>query len=78
MAYIVGAGLTKSLERMQGPRVPLMNDFVSVVADYLDDDTILTTAASYLSDSVHPWPVSEETKELARDQRGIQPHQVGA
>jgi hypothetical protein len=43
IVYIVGAGLTKSLEGSY--RVPLMPDFVSVLADHLDDDAILTHLA---------------------------------
>jgi len=43
IAYIVGAGLTKSLEGTL--RVPLMQDFVYVLADHFDDDVILTHVA---------------------------------
>src|SRR5262245_49218619 len=44
IVYIVGAGLTKALERLP-QRVPLMQDFVSVMADHIDDDVILTHLA---------------------------------
>jgi len=44
--YFVGAGLTKSLQKPGRP-VPVMNDFVSVMADYVDDDVILTTLAHW-------------------------------
>jgi hypothetical protein len=43
IAYIVGAGLTKALQ--DSFRVPLMRDFVSVLADHLDDNVILTHLA---------------------------------
>jgi hypothetical protein len=39
--YFVGAGLTKSLELTR--RVPLMVDFVPVLADYLDSNDVLNT-----------------------------------
>jgi hypothetical protein len=39
--YFVGAGLTKSLERTL--RVPLMADFVHVLADHLDQNVVLNT-----------------------------------
>jgi hypothetical protein len=44
--YFVGAGLTKSLEKPGRP-VPMMNDFISVMADYVEDDVILTTLAHW-------------------------------
>jgi len=44
--YFVGAGLTKSLQKPERP-VPMMNDFVSVMADYVSDDVILTTLAHW-------------------------------
>jgi hypothetical protein len=39
--YFIGAGLTKSLERTR--RVPLMADFVHVLADYVDNKVVLDT-----------------------------------
>jgi hypothetical protein len=39
--YFVGAGLTKSLELTR--RVPLMMDFVPVLADHLDSNVVLNT-----------------------------------
>lgn len=42
--YFVGAGLSKSLELPDWP-IPLMMDFVRTMADYLDNDVILTTLA---------------------------------
>ena len=43
--YFVGAGLTKSLQKPRRP-VPMMNDFISVMADYvIENDVILTTLA---------------------------------
>jgi len=44
--YFVGAGFTKSLQKPGRP-VPMMNDFVSVMADYVEDDVILTTLAHW-------------------------------
>ncbi len=44
--YFVGAGLTKSLQTPGRP-VPMMNDFVSVMADYVEDNVILTTLAQW-------------------------------
>jgi hypothetical protein len=44
IAYFVGAGLTKSLET-NGRPVPAMWDFTSTMADYLEDDIVLTTMA---------------------------------
>src|SRR6266536_736595 len=54
--YFVGAGLTKSLQK-SGRRVPMMNDFVSVMADYVEDDIILTTLAHWeiLEDSPYSY-----------------------
>lgn len=45
IAYFVGAGLSKALEK-PGKRIPLMYDFVSVMAEYADadrDGILLTT-----------------------------------
>jgi hypothetical protein len=42
IAYFVGAGLTKSLETSGRP-VPGMWDFTSTMANYLEDDIVLTT-----------------------------------
>ena len=44
IVYFLGAGLTKSLE-VKPKRVPLMNDFIAVLADRLEDETILTHLA---------------------------------
>src|ERR1700682_4434227 len=54
--YLVGAGLTKSLQKPGRP-VPMMNDFVSVMADYIEDDVILTTLAHWeiLEDSAYSY-----------------------
>ncbi|MCJ7502158.1 MAG: hypothetical protein MUP80_03740, partial [Acidobacteriia bacterium] len=52
--YFVGAGLTKSLQRSDFP-VPLMNDFVSVMADYIDDDVILTALAELEKMELYKW-----------------------
>jgi len=45
IVYFIGAGLSKSLEK-PGKRIPLMHDFVQVMAEYSDsDNTILTPLA---------------------------------
>jgi hypothetical protein len=44
IVYFVGAGVTKSLEH-PAYRLPLMTDFVEVMADYLDELPILTFLA---------------------------------
>ena len=41
--YFIGAGVTKSTELTR--RVPLMMDFIPVLADYLDSDIVLNTLA---------------------------------
>lgn len=51
--YFVGAGLTKALQK-PGVPIPVMKDFVSAMADYLDDDVVLTALAHY--DIVEPSP----------------------
>jgi hypothetical protein len=43
VCYIIGAGLTKALETDRANRVPLMWDFVSVLADHIASDVVLTT-----------------------------------
>lgn len=43
VCYIIGAGLTKALEMDRANRVPLMGDFVSVLADHIASDVVLTT-----------------------------------
>jgi hypothetical protein len=50
--YFVGAGLTKALQKHLP--IPVMRDFVSTMADYLDDDIVLTALASL--DIVKPSP----------------------
>lgn len=42
ICYIVGAGFTKSLETGREFRVPLMTDFIDVLADHLDSNVVLT------------------------------------
>ena len=63
--YIVGAGLTKSLERPP-QRVPLMTDFVPVMADHLDDDVILTLLAALENADLFQYP-SAEAKLITHD-----------
>ena len=54
VVYFVGAGLSKALERSP-IRVPVMQDFVNVAADYVeDDDVVLTTLAVFAQVGVSP------------------------
>jgi|SRR5581483_1879353 len=57
VVYIVGAGLSKALER-SGFRVPMMNDFVSVSADYMERDVarIIFTSLRAL-EPCFQWPI---------------------
>jgi hypothetical protein len=65
IVYFVGAGLSKSLERL-GKLIPLMYDFVSVMADYAPDDpVILTTLAELENAGVFAWP-AQEAHDLAK------------
>jgi hypothetical protein len=59
--YFVGAGLTKSLEAPGRP-LPLINDFVSVMAEYVHDDVILTTLAQLENFGIFEWPSQEASK----------------
>ncbi len=64
--YFIGAGLTKSLE-LPGKSVPLMYDYISVMADYLDDDIILTQLADLELGEPHPYKWKDiQTIELAK------------
>jgi hypothetical protein len=63
VAYFVGAGLTKSLET-NGRPVPAMWDFTSTMADYLDDDIVLTTMAELENAGLYQHK-SEEAARLA-------------
>lgn len=66
IVYFVGAGLPKSLELRQKP-IPLMCDFVSVLADYLSDDVIITFLARL--EQMEPCPYTWESpraKELSK------------
>ncbi len=63
IVYFIGAGLTKSLE-LPGKPVPLMWDFVSVMADHLDSEVILTTLVQLDRYGVYEWP-SKEAAHLA-------------
>lgn len=69
IVYIVGAGLTKALQT--SARIPLMTDFVSVMADYIYQDNgeldrvILTTLAELENGGVFE-NTKEDWKSLAR------------
>lgn len=74
--YFVGAGLSKALERSP-IRVPVMQDFVNVAADYIENDNvILTTLAVFAQKGWFQNPVSPRLKEIApgmADGRGRDP-----
>ena len=64
--YFIGAGLSKALER-PGKPIPLMYDFVSVMADYMGRDptnVILTTLAELERARLYDW-ASPEAVQLA-------------
>ena len=69
IVYIVGAGLTKALQTVF--RIPLMTDFVSVMADYIYQDNgdldrvILTTLAELENGGVFQ-NTKQDWKRLAR------------
>lgn len=54
VVYFIGAGLTKSLE-IAPNRIPLMTDFISVMADYLDDETVLKTLLELENAALFEW-----------------------
>jgi hypothetical protein len=66
IVYFVGAGLSKSLELPEKP-IPLMNDFISVLAEYLADDVIRLFLAKLedMEPSPYQWH-SPEAKVLAK------------
>src|SRR5436190_2075770 len=55
--YFIGAGLTKSLQ-VQDPlhRIPLMADFISVMADHVDDEVVLTALVGLELAGLFEWP----------------------
>jgi hypothetical protein len=63
VVYFIGAGLSKSLEKPGRP-IPLMFDFVSVMADYLHDDVILATLVSLERAGLYDWR-SEDALRIA-------------
>jgi hypothetical protein len=63
IVYFVGAGLTKSLEIADWP-VPMMWDFVSVMAHYLDDNVALATMVDLERADLYV-SKSSEARELA-------------
>jgi hypothetical protein len=59
IVYFVGAGLSKSLEKA-GKRIPLMYDFVQVMAEYASrDKVILQTLARLQYADAFDWPCPE-------------------
>jgi len=61
--YLVGAGLSKSLEKAGKP-IPLMFDFVSAMADHLDSQVILASLAALELADLYEWK-SAEAKGIA-------------
>ncbi|MGA8809535.1 MAG: hypothetical protein WB973_16820 [Thermoanaerobaculia bacterium] len=55
ICYVVGAGLTKSLEASRKFRVPLMPDFVAVLADHIESDVVLTALTNFEKGRVFDW-----------------------
>jgi hypothetical protein len=59
IVYFVGAGFSKALEKI-GKRIPLMYDFVQVMAEYAPEDkVILQTLARLEYSGVFVWPCPE-------------------
>lgn len=68
--YFVGAGLTKSLQLPDKP-LPLMWDYIGVMANYFADDVILTTLADLELEEPYPYKWEDlESKELAKKLTG--------
>jgi hypothetical protein len=62
--YIVGAGLTKSLETSSA-QVPLMADFVSVMSRHIEDPVIAQMLAQYEQRGAFEWPSTDVSTALA-------------
>lgn len=56
--YFVGAGLTRSLA-LPGKPIPIMTDFIRVMAEYADNTVVLTTLAELENAGVFEWSSSE-------------------
>jgi hypothetical protein len=70
LLYFVGAGLTKPLQLPKKP-LPLMYDYISVMANYVADDVILTTLAALECEENYPYKWEDtESKELAKKLNG--------
>jgi hypothetical protein len=65
IVYFVGAGLTKALEK-PGQRIPLMNDFIRVMAEYADSDEVILTTLAELENAGVFQSKCPEAVELAR------------
>lgn len=63
--YLIGAGLSKSLEKAGQP-IPLMFDFVSVMAEHLDSAVILASLCALELADLYEWK-SAEAKNIAND-----------
>jgi hypothetical protein len=61
--YIVGAGLTKSLQT--SVQVPLMADFVSVMSRHVEDPIIARVLAQYEQRGAFEWPSTDASVALA-------------
>lgn len=68
--YFVGAGLTKSLQLPDKP-LPLMWDYIGVMANYVADDVVLTELAALELEEPYPYKREDlESKELAKKLTG--------
>jgi hypothetical protein len=61
IVYFIGAGLTKSLETCDCP-VPMMWDFVSTMAHYLDDPAVLATMVDLERADLYEWKSADAAK----------------
>lgn len=66
IVYFIGAGLTKSLQITNWP-VPTMWDFVSTMANYIENDAVLAAMVELERAELFEWK-SPEAKRLAREE----------
>src|SRR5213083_31036 len=62
--YVIGAGLSKSLE-LSRARIPLMYGFIDVMADYIEEPSIVTALSVLEQADVFEYS-QQEWKDLAR------------
>ena len=75
--YFIGAGVSKALELPSSPpkRIPLMGDFVSVMGDYIGEQVVQASIASFVKERVFASPpkLLEEFAEMKRRGQSIEP-----